>query len=72
MTAGVRQGGTTGDRLVSALALLPLCAVRSSIPGSIRRQAGAAAARTTGFSTIGRFITAESTPNSTESHHTAS
>src|SRR6201999_4119337 len=32
--------------------------------------AGAAAGRATGFSTIGRLITAESTPNSTESHHT--
>ena len=30
----------------------------------------AAALRATGFSTIGRLITAESRPNSTESHHT--
>ena len=36
------------------------------------RQAGAAAKRCTGFSTIGRLITAESTPNRTDSHHTAS
>src|SRR5262249_7940093 len=34
--------------------------------------AGASAARATGFSTIGRLISAESTPNSTESHHTGS
>src|SRR5258707_3084495 len=52
MTAGVRQGETTEDRLVSALALLPPCAVRSSLPGAIRRQAGAAAARTTRFFTL--------------------
>src|SRR5262249_30306146 len=37
-----------------------------------RPQAGAAAARTTGFSTIGRLITAESTPSRIESHQTAS
>ena len=35
-------------------------------------QAGAAARRCTGFSTIGRLITAESKPNRTDSHHTAS
>src|SRR5262249_52453720 len=34
--------------------------------------AGASAARATGFTTIGRLISAESTPNSTESHHTGS
>jgi hypothetical protein len=34
--------------------------------------AAATAARTTGFSTIGRLISAESTPNTTESHHTES
>ena len=32
----------------------------------------AGASRATGFSTIGRLITAESTPNSTESHQTRS
>ena len=35
-------------------------------------QAGAAAGRTTGFSTIGRLITAERTPSRIESHHTTS
>ena len=35
-------------------------------------QAGATAGRTTGFSTIGRLITAERTPSRIESHHTAS
>src|ERR1700722_8493432 len=33
-------------------------------------QAGAAAIRATGFSTIGRLISAESTPNKIASHHT--
>src|SRR5262252_892060 len=40
--------------------------------GASLYHAGASAARATGFSTIGRLITAESTPNSTESHHTES
>ena len=39
---------------------------------ALAAQAGAAARRCTGFSTIGRLITAESTPNRTESHQTAS
>ena len=41
-------------------------------PSLATPQAGTAAARTTGFSTIGRLMTAESKPNRTESHHTAS
>ena len=32
----------------------------------------AIAGRTTGFSTIGRLMTADSTPNNTPSHHTMS
>src|SRR5262249_57774262 len=35
-------------------------------------QAGAIAGRATGFSTIGRLITADRTPNNAESHHTRS
>jgi hypothetical protein len=34
-------------------------------------QAGAIAGRWTGFSTIGKLISADNTPNNTDSHHTA-
>ena len=43
---------------------------RMTLRGALSYHADAAAGRSTGFSMIGRLITAESTPNSTESHHT--
>jgi hypothetical protein len=74
--AGVRQergarAAMTADCSLSAPVLLAVCIARAPSLGPTP-QAGTAAARTTGFSTIGRLITAESKPNRTESHHTAS
>ena len=46
----------------------PRMTSRSDLP----YHAGATAARATGFSTIGRLISAERTPNSAESHQTES
>ena len=57
-------------------ARFPLHRRRLSSPQSpfniVRLQAAAGATRTTGFSTIGRLMTADSTPNRMASHHTAS
>jgi hypothetical protein len=39
---------------------------------SFQRHSRNGATRSTGFSTIGRFTTADSTPNRIESHHTTS
>ena len=44
----------------------------ASRPASVLRPQATAVARTAGFSTIGRLISAESTPNRMASHHTAS
>ena len=67
------NGGRSMDAV--RLGAIPALHVLSSILARCRphrAQAGADAARITGFSTIGRLITAESTPNRIESHHTAS
>ena len=65
MTAGVRQ--------VIALDVIAFdIDGLSSIGWTGSDQAGATAGRTTGFSTIGRLITAERTPSRIESHHTTS
>ena len=61
MTAGVRH------EAIGCVAVGPLLH-RRSMP----TQAAAGTGRSTGFSTIGRLMRAESTPNSTESHHTMS
>src|SRR5215470_16905314 len=80
-TAGQDEGGGAPQARITGGGEDRLAAIR---PGAARGlhwalpslgptpQAGTAAARTTGFSTIGRLITAESNPNRIESHHTAS
>src|SRR5262249_48302513 len=78
MTAGERQdaGGRTPEerRDRAPPPSHPPPAVRRALlhPGAVRRRAGMGAARPTGFSTLGRLIPGESTPNRPESHHTAS
>ena len=70
MTAGVRQDGR---RATDDAASLCSCTVAlASFVAGAGVHAGAAARRCTGFSTIGRLITAESKPNNTDSHHTTS
>src|SRR5262249_56682990 len=68
------RGSTDAGGEADAVRLAVIPALRRALvhPGATPRQAGTAAARTTGFSTIGRLITADSTPNRTGSHHTAS
>ena len=61
ITAGVRHDAIVGR------------GGRAVLHGDVSADyAGAGASRSTGFSTIGRLMIAESTPNSTESHHTTS
>jgi hypothetical protein len=62
--------GTLGwDRLVGHVD-----EARTTIDVFVRRlmRVQAIAGRATGFSTIGRLMTADSTPNNTPSHHTMS
>ena len=63
-----RHGQPAGMRM----SVGKIAQVVAGVPRLVGGQAGAAAARTTGFSTIGRLMTAESTPNRIESHHTTS